>query len=188
MKALLIVDVQYDFLPGGSLAVPQGNEILKPILEMQKKFEKIFYTQDWHPKNHCSFKVNGGIWPEHCVQNTHGSEIHQDIKSKGVVVQKGTHSEIDSYSGFWDNERKNKTHLDNLLREANIDHLYVCGLATDYCVKFTALDAIDAGYKVTLIENACRGVNVQPEDSLRALDSMKKVGVEIVNSKNLFDN
>jgi nicotinamidase/pyrazinamidase len=189
-KALLIVDVQYDFLPGGSLAVSGGDEIVKPILKIINEYDLVIFTQDWHPADHCSFRENGGIWPKHCVQGEPGSAIHKDLfgpevrklmdSGKVCLVQKGLNKDIDSYSGFWDNERKHKTDLDIILKRHKIDEIHVCGIALDYCVRSTALDAVEAGYKVSLVIDACRGVNVAPGDVDKAVEEMRDKGVKII--------
>jgi nicotinamidase/pyrazinamidase len=182
MKALLVVDVQYDFMPGGALAVKEGDFLAGPINKIRDAFDFVVFTQDWHPADHCSFKKNGGIWPVHCVQNTKGAEIdNRLIGPNDIVVRKGVDQDVDSYSGFWDNERKHKTELDGLLKGRHIDTLYVCGLATDYCVKFTALDGVDAGYKVYLVEDACRGVDVNAGDSRKAVAEMERQGIVVVS-------
>lgn len=181
MKALIIVDVQYDFMPGGALAVAEGDLIADIAGKVRDKFDLTVFTQDWHPANHCSFKVNGGIWPAHCVQNSKGAEIDSRIiRPEDPVIKKGIYNDVDSYSGFWDNERVHKTDLDTFLKAHGIDTVYICGLATDYCVKYTALDAVDAGYRVFLIEDACRGVNVNKGDSTGAIEEMKYKGVKII--------
>jgi nicotinamidase/pyrazinamidase len=191
--ALLIVDAQYDFMPGGSLAVPGGDEIVRPILKIMNLYDLVVFTQDWHPADHCSFKENGGIWPVHCVQGEQGSAIHEDLfgpevrklmdAGKICLVQKGVNKDVDSYSGFWDNERKHKTDLDTILKRHKIDEVHLTGIATDYCVKFTALEAVEAGYKVSLIQDACRGVNVAPGDVDRAVEEMKNKGIETMYSE-----
>ncbi len=182
MKALIIIDIQYDFMPGGALAVKEGDQLAEPILTIRDRFDLVVFTQDWHPANHCSFKVNGGIWPVHCVQNSRGAEIDRRIiRNSDHFIRKGSHQDIDSYSGFWDNNRKHKTELDDFLKARNVDTVYICGLATDYCVKFTAMDAIDVGYKVVLIKDLCRGVNINPLDSKNAIEEMKMKGVVVVN-------
>ncbi|HEX2955751.1 MAG TPA: bifunctional nicotinamidase/pyrazinamidase [Chitinispirillaceae bacterium] len=186
MNALIIVDIQYDFMPGGALAVAEGDQLAEPVLEIRDTFDNVIFTQDWHPANHCSFKKNGGIWPVHCVQNSNGAGIDRRIiRSGDKVIRKGTHQEVDSYSGFWDNDRKHKTGLDDFLKSRNIDTVYICGLATDYCVKFTVLDAIDAGYKVFLIADLCRGVNINPLDSKNAVEEMKMHGTIVINHKQI---
>jgi nicotinamidase/pyrazinamidase len=183
MKALLIVDVQYDFMPGGALAVAEGDAVVAPIQNIRDRFDCVVFTQDWHPADHCSFLHNGGIWPAHCVQNTSGAEIDKRIiRANDTVIRKGVHREVDSYSGFWDNERKHKTELDAFLKSKKADSIYVCGLATDYCVKFTALDGVAAGYTVYLVLDACRGVNVNPHDVGDALNAMAAKGVKITRT------
>jgi nicotinamidase/pyrazinamidase len=182
MNALIIVDIQYDFIPGGALAVHEGDQLAEPILAIRDRFDLVVFTQDWHPANHCSFKVNGGIWPVHCVQNSRGAEIDRRIIRDGDhVIRKGSFKNVDSYSGFWDNNRTHKTELHDFLKTRGVDTLYICGLATDYCVKFTVMDAIDAGYKVVLIEDLCRGVSINPLDSKNAIEEMKSKGVKVVN-------
>ena len=181
--ALVVVDVQYDFMPGGSLAVPQGDKVVDVIKSIRDAFRVVVFTQDWHPKDHSSFKKNGGIWPTHCVQNTSGAEIDRALLRKGdTVVKKGQDPAVDSYSGFWDNEHRYKTELDDFLKSKKILTIYLAGLATDYCVKFTALDAVDAGCSVFLVADACQGVEVQRGDIARALEEMKQKGVEKINS------
>jgi nicotinamidase/pyrazinamidase len=188
---LVVVDVQYDFMPGGSLAVPQGDKVVDIIKSIRDAFRVVVFTQDWHPKNHCSFKKNGGIWPVHCAQNTSGAEIDRALLRKGdTVVKKGQDPAVDSYSGFWDNNHSRpawsfKTELDDFLKDKKILTVYLAGLATDYCVKFTALDAVDAGYSVFLVADACQGVEVQSGDVARALEEMKQKGVKIINSTEL---
>jgi nicotinamidase/pyrazinamidase len=186
MNALIIIDIQYDFMPGGALAVKEGDQLAEPILSIRDNFDLIVFTQDWHPANHCSFKENGGIWPVHCVQNSRGAEIDQRIiRPDDNIIRKGIYQYVDSYSGFWDNNRIHKTELDDFLKTRGVDTLYICGLATDYCVKFTVMDAIDAGYKVVLIEDLCRGVNINPLDSKNAIKEMKVRGAFVINYKDL---
>lgn len=194
-RALLIVDVQNDFLPGGSLAVPCGDSIVGGINSAMDSFEFVVATQDWHPPNHGSFAVNhpgkglfetvelGGLpqclWPVHCVQGTPGAELCPSLRKEkiGHVSRKGTDPEIDSYSGFFDNGRMAQTDLDGWLRSRGVDTLCVCGLATDYCVKATALDAVSLGYRTILLGNLCRGVNLNPDDTRRAVMAMSRAGV-----------
>jgi nicotinamidase/pyrazinamidase len=200
MKALIIVDVQNDFLPGGALAVPDGDQVIPVINQLSQDFDLVFTTQDWHPANHCSFaasypdkKIGDRIlidgqeqilWPVHCVQNTHGAELaaglHPKVVSGGVHISKGTDERVDSYSGFFDNQRKRATGLETQLRQHRADDLTIVGLATDYCVKATVLDARDLGFNVTVYENACRAVNLSPDDSGKALAAMRQAGVRIV--------
>jgi nicotinamidase/pyrazinamidase len=200
MKALIIVDVQNDFLPGGALAVPDGDQVIPVINQLSQDFDLVFTTQDWHPANHCSFaasypdkKIGDRIlidgqeqilWPVHCVQNTYGAELaaglHPKVISGGVHISKGTDERVDSYSGFFESLRKRATGLDKLLRKHGADDLTIVGLATDYCVKATVLDARDLGFDVTLHQNACRAVNLSPDDGAKALAMMREAGVKIV--------
>lgn len=186
MRALIVVDVQYDFLPGGSLAVPEGDEIIAPINAIYDKFDLVVFTQDYHPANHCSFKTHGGLWPDHCVQGTQGAQINRRFLKMNHsinVIQKGVNQDVDSYSGFWDNDRKHKTPLDDFLKERKIDTVCIAGLATNFCVKFTALDALDAGYGVFLIKDACKGIDINPGDVDRSIVEMIEKGIKIVSYK-----
>lgn len=183
-KALLIIDVQRDFCPGGSLAVTNGDKIIPVINELSPLFTNVVFTKDWHPLDHCSFTENGGIWPAHCVQKTDGAHLHPDliIPEDEINIFKGIDVDIDSYSAFFDNERKKETPLHTILKELEIEELYVTGLATDYCVKFTVLDALSLGYKVNVITNAVAGVNVEEFDVVNALIEMKDKGANLVFS------
>ena len=200
MKALIIVDVQNDFLPGGALAVPDGDLVIPVINQLSQDFDLVFTTQDWHPANHCSFAasypdktigdrvlIDGQeqiLWPVHCVQNTYGAALAGGLQPKvisgGVHISKGTDERVDSYSGFFENRRKRATGLDGLLRQHGADDLTIVGLATDYCVKATVLDARELGFNVTVYENACRAINFSPDDGPNALAAMRKAGVKIV--------
>ncbi len=199
MRALILVDIQYDFCPGGSLAVPDGDAILPPVNRLQKKFGLVVATQDWHPRGHGSFASTHGkpvyevipihgepqtLWPDHCVQGTHGSELVAGLDRSRIarVFQKGTDPAIDSYSGFLDADHRNSTGLADYLREHGVDEVVIAGLATDYCVKYTALDAVRLGFRAQVVEDACRGVNLQAGDSKAALDEMRAAGVKIVRS------
>lgn len=199
MKALILVDIQNDFLPGGTLAVPNGNEVVPVANQLIPKFDLVVATQDWHPANHGSFAsqhsaeigdvmdLNGLdqiMWPDHCVQGTAGAEFASElIMTDSVrVFPKGTDPTIDSYSGFFDNGKRRATGLGDFLKSAGIDHVIVLGLATDYCVKFTALDAVDLGFRTTLVEDGCRGVNLKPGDVARAVEQMRDAGVEVATS------
>jgi nicotinamidase/pyrazinamidase len=199
VKALIIVDVQNDFLPGGALAVPEGDQVIPVINDLSSEFDLVFTTQDWHPANHCSFaasypdkKIGDRIlidgqeqilWPVHCMQNTYGAELaaalHPKVISGGVRISKGIDERVDSYSGFFENLRKRSTGLETLLRQHGADDLTIVGLATDYCVKATVLDARDLGFKVTVCENACRAVNLSPDDGANALAAMRQAGVKV---------
>jgi len=198
MKALLIIDIQNDFLPGGALAVPGGNEIIPIVNNMMGSFDLVVATKDWHPPDHGSFAANHPghdlfetvdlnglpqtLWPVHCVQETEGAEFPVALHTDriGKFFHKGTRPEIDSYSGFHDNGHRHSTGLADFLRENGVAEITVCGLATDYCVKFTALDAIAEGFATTLHLPACRGVNLQPDDIENAIAEMRDKGVEIV--------
>lgn len=198
MNALVLVDIQNDFLPGGALAVPQGDDVITVANERQNHFDLIVATQDWHPPDHQSFaashpgkrigdlvQVNGipqVLWPIHCVQQTPGADFAASLKRErwARVFQKGVDREIDSYSGFFDNGRVKDTGLGGYLRQCGVDSVFVLGLATDYCVKFTALDAVSLGFRTHLILGGCRGVNLQPDDAQRAVEAMKASGVTVL--------
>ncbi|QKG80099.1 bifunctional nicotinamidase/pyrazinamidase [Tenuifilum thalassicum] len=180
MKALIVVDVQNDFCPGGALAVPEGDKIIDPINKLIKQFEAdelpIVFTRDWHPKNHISFKSNGGIWPEHCVAGTVGAEFHKDIyfPSVAILVSKATEYDKEAYSGF------QGTGLASWLRQIDVDEVIVGGLATDYCVKNTVLDALKLGFKVSIVSEAIRAVNLNKNDGELAINEMKQKGVKFI--------
>lgn len=177
MKALIIVDVQNDFLENGSLAVPNGNDVIPVINEIQTNFELIVATQDWHPADHKSFAANHTgkntfevidlnglpqvLWPVHCVQGTFGAEFHQGLHTDKIeaIFRKGMDAEIDSYSGFFDNGRRKSTGLFGYLKDRNISEVFICGLAADYCVQFTANDALDCGLKTTILDNATKPID-----------------------------
>ncbi len=200
MNALILVDIQNDFLPGGALAVPEGDRIVPLVNRLQRSFPLVVATQDWHPVGHGSFAARypgkkpfdlgqlGGLsqvlWPVHCVQATPGAEFAPGLDLTRVerVFPKGTDPEIDSYSGFFDNGHRRGTGLGDYLRERGVTHVFVVGLATDYCVKFTALDARRLGFEVTLIGDACRGVNLQPGDVDRALGELREAGVRVTEA------
>jgi len=179
MKTLVIVDVQNDFMPGGALAVPHGDEIVPVINAMLNRFDLVVATQDWHPPDHLSFASNhrgrqpfeeinlNGIqqilWPAHCVQNTLGAEFHPqlDLRPVEAIFRKGTNPHIDSYSGFFDNRRKKHTGLAGYLREKGAKELYFCGLAAEICVAYTLRDALELGFTAALIEDATRPLNAE---------------------------
>ena len=197
MKALILVDLQNDFLPGGALAVAEGDQVIPVANRVQKKFDLIVATQDWHPANHGSFASNHRgkhagevidlnglpqvLWPVHCVQGTGGAEFASDLQVDRItkVFRKGTDPAIDSYSGLYDNGHRKSTGLAEWLREQGVNRVTVCGLATDYCVKFTALDALAEGFSVTLHLSASRGVNLTPGDVDKAVEEMRSKGVTI---------
>ena len=174
--ALLIVDVQLDFLPGGSLAVPRGDEVV-PVLNgyiaaFRARDLPIVATRDWHPADHCSFKAQGGPWPPHCVAGSEGARFAAllDLPSEVQIVSKGTSAEKDAYSGF------EGTELDGVLRKAGVGRVFVGGLATDYCVLNTVRDALKLGYRTVLLEDAIRAVDVAPGDGDRAIAEMRGLG------------
>ncbi|MBI5774168.1 MAG: bifunctional nicotinamidase/pyrazinamidase [Verrucomicrobia bacterium] len=196
-RAFVIVDVQNDFVPGGALAVPEGDRVVPVINEAQKNFDLVVATQDWHPHNHGSFAANhfgrkpgeiiqlNGLtqilWPTHCVQGTKGAEFLAALDTSRVarVFQKGTAPEIDSYSGLFDNGHRKSTGLAEYLKSQGVTDVYVAGLATDYCVKFTALDCAKLGFKTHILTAGCRGVNLKPDDSRDAIEEMRRAGVSI---------
>jgi nicotinamidase/pyrazinamidase len=174
--ALIVVDMQNDFLPGGSLAVKGGDEILAPLNQYIAVAEKqglpVFATRDWHPAQHCSFKEEGGPWPPHCVVGSRGAEFAPELRlpESGVVISKGATIEKDAYSGF------EGTDLDERLHSVGIRRVLIGGLATDYCVLNTVKDALNQGYEVLLLEDAIAAVNVNPEDGKDAIDEMISLG------------
>ena len=199
MNALIIVDLQNDFCPGGSLAVKEGDKIVSLINDLQKEFHLVVATQDWHPKDHGSFASNQKkkpgekimlngleqiLWPDHCVQGTKGAEFVAGLDMNHIdkIFQKGTDKMVDSYSGFFDNGHKKATGLGDYLKKKDVTDLYVTGLATDYCVKYTALDAVKLGFNTILLKEACRGVNLQPGDVDRAVVEMIDAGVKVVKN------
>lgn len=196
-SALLLVDLQNDFVEGGALAVPDGNSVIEIANRLMSQYDLVVATQDWHPADHGSFAAShkdvevgdvfelSGLsqvaWPVHCVQGMAGADFVDllDAEKINTVVRKGTDPTIDSYSGFFDNGRRKSTGLAELLNEKSVTRVDVMGLATDYCVKFTALDAIDAGFETRLIVDGCRGVNLKPDDVDAAIEEMKAAGVTI---------
>ncbi|MDQ1589615.1 MAG: nicotinamidase/pyrazinamidase [Pyrinomonadaceae bacterium] len=185
-SALILVDIQNDFCPGGSLAVKEGDRIVPAVNELQKRFALVVATKDWHPAGHSSFET---LWPPHCVQETAGAEFVAALDTSRVarVFLKGTDLEIDSYSGFFDNEHLRATGLGDYLKERGVTDVVVVGLATDYCVKFTALDAVMLGFNTTVVADACRGVEVNEGDTRRAFAEMAAAGVHITESRQLLD-
>ena len=199
--ALILVDLQIDFLPGGALAVHDGDQVIPIANAMQKSFDLVVATKDWHPANHGSFAVthpgkkigdvvdlNGLpqiLWPAHCVQNTRGAEFAPALETDRItrVFQKGTDPAIDSYSTFFDNAHRRSTGLADFLRSKSVTDVYLMGLATDYCVKYSVLDARELGFNVFVIEDGCRGINLKPSDSADTITEMKRVGAVIVDSR-----
>ncbi|MFL6230507.1 MAG: bifunctional nicotinamidase/pyrazinamidase [Pyrinomonadaceae bacterium] len=185
MDALILVDIQNDFCPGGSLAVAEGDRVIPIANELQKRFDLVVATKDWHPPGHSSFVA---LWPPHCVQGTAGAEFAPGLDTTRVahVFLKGTDRAVDSYSGFFDNEHKLSTGLGDYLRANGVTDVFICGLATDYCVKFTALDALRLGFRTTVIRDACRGVEVNAGDTERAVEEMRAAGAHIVESREVL--
>jgi nicotinamidase/pyrazinamidase len=197
MKALLLIDIQNDFLPGGSLAVERGDEVIAVVNRLMPRYELVVATQDWHPADHQSFAgqhpgrqvgdvvdLHGAeqmLWPDHCGQGTPGAELAASLNRDGIhhVVQKGTDRTLDSYSGFFDNARRKSTGLADYLKSRGVDEVHLAGLATDYCVKATALDAVALGFRTVLLTDAVRGVELAPGDCRRAVEEMRTAGVEI---------
>jgi len=203
MNALLIIDVQNDFCPGGSLPVAGGFDIVPVINRLQPLFGLVVATKDWHPKDHSSFAANQGkqpgevikiagadqiLWPAHCVQGSGGAEFVRGLDTERVekVFYKGIDQSIDSYSGFFDNGHKRATGLGDYLRQQGITDVAAVGLATDYCVKWTALDAKQLGFQTSVILDACRGVNLKPGDVDRAVEEMKAASIRLVESAELL--
>ncbi len=201
MKTLIIIDLQNDFIPGGSLAVPFGNEVIPVINKIQNKFELVIATQDWHPKNHKSFasnnfphkvfdkiKLNGIeqiLWPDHCVQGTFGAELHKDLILNNVelILRKGMNPEIDSYSAFYDNGNLKSTGLNSYLKGKKVSEIFFAGLAGDFCVYYSAKDAINENFKVTLIEDAIRSIDENNFQTIKK--ELIEKGVKFINSSEL---
>lgn len=183
--ALLVVDVQRDFLPGGSLAVPDGDSVIAPLNACLHQFQSaglpIVATRDWHPENHCSFAAQGGSWPAHCRQDSPGAAFaeHLDLPPGAAIVSKGTRENADAYSGF------DGTDLGQRLLDAGVRRVFVGGLATDYCVSATVRDALKEGFDVFVIADAIRAVDLEPGDGARALGAMRIAGADFIESAEL---
>jgi nicotinamidase/pyrazinamidase len=199
MQCLIVVDVQNDFCPGGALAVPKGDEVVPLINRLAVRFDNVVLTQDWHPRDHTSFASSHPgkkpfesadlpygtqvLWPDHCVQGTRGAAFHEKLNlgKAQLVIRKGFHRDIDSYSAFLEADRRTTTGLAGYLKERGLTSLFVCGLATDFCVAWTALDGRRTGFEVSVIEDACRAIDL--EGSLeRAWAEMAAAGVKRINS------
>ncbi len=199
-QALVLIDLQNDFCPGGALAVAGGDETIAVANRLAEEFrqrgEPVIATFDWHPAAHGSFASTCGNapgtcgeldglpqvwWPDHCIQHSTGAELHPALEQSAITlrVYKGENPLVDSYSAFFDNGRRQATTLDSWLKHAGITSLTIMGLATDYCVKYSVLDALSLGFKVTVVAEGCRGVNLQPEDSKKALKAMQNAGAVI---------
>ncbi|HMG37180.1 MAG TPA: bifunctional nicotinamidase/pyrazinamidase [Blastocatellia bacterium] len=187
--ALVLVDIQNDFCPGGSLAVQDGDKIVPVVNRIMPLFPIVISTQDWHPPNHISFKERGGPWPPHCVQGTVGAELHPDLKRAYIqhYFRKAYTTERDAYSEFDGTDDKGRS-LDEVLRSLGVKNLCVVGLATDYCVRATVLDGLDYGYHVMPVTDAMRAVNVQPDDGDKALNEMASKGAELITSEALVNS
>jgi len=203
VNALIIVDLQNDFLPGGALSVPRGDEVVPLANELQRKFELVLATQDWHPRDHGSFAANHPgkkpgdriildgleqiLWPMHCVQNTHGAEFAPSFDTSRVahVFHKGINPRIDSYSTFFDNAHRRHTGLAHYLEKRGIKDIYLMGLALDYCVKYSTVDAREFGFNTRVIVDGCRGIELEIGDIERALEEMKQAGATILKSGDL---
>lgn len=183
--ALVVVDVQNDFLPGGALPVPEGDRVIAPLNRAIELFRRrglpVFFTRDWHPPEHCSFREQGGPWPPHCIAESHGARFAAslDVPPEASVISKAATTEKDAYSGF------EGTDLEKRLHDGQVGRIAVGGLATDYCVLNTVRDGLRLGFKVLLLEDAVRAVNVQAEDGSRALAEMRLLGAEIITSESL---
>lgn len=206
--AFIVVDIQNDFLPGGALAVVNGEQIIpcvnRLLAERARLFSYVVATQDWHPADHQSFAshhrgvavgqlhelhgLSQVMWPDHCVQETFGARFADALNARAfdAVVRKGSHPRVDSYSGFFDNDRRGDTGLHALLSERGISGLVVAGLATDYCVKFTVLDALSLGYAVTVVLDGVKGVNLRPNDSEQALEDMMRAGAKLARTSDIL--
>jgi nicotinamidase/pyrazinamidase len=184
--ALILVDIQNDFCPGGALAVPEGDRVVPVANRLMPYFPVVVTTQDWHPPNHCSFREQGGPWPPHCVQHTRGAELHPNLERAYITdqVRKGFLPEKDAYSGFEGVDAQGRS-LEQLLREKGVREVYVAGLATDYCVRATVLDALRLGFKTHAVADGMRGVNVHPGDDERALREMKEAGAIVETSDSI---
>lgn len=203
-KALLIVDLQNDFCEGGSLAVPEAASVIPIANQLQRYFEVVVATQDWHPSDHMSFASNhaGGkigeeininnlsqvLWPDHCVQHSKGAEFHPQFDTHRIdkIILKGIDKNIDSYSAFFDNAHLRSTGLGDYLRDQKVSEVYIIGLATDYCVKYSTLDAIHLGFNTYVIADGCRGVDLKPGDVDNAYQEMQSAGAKILHSKDII--
>ncbi|SAK57820.1 pyrazinamidase/nicotinamidase [Caballeronia arationis] len=202
-EVLLAVDVQNDFMPGGALAVARGDEIVPIVNRLAREFSHVVLTQDWHPRGHISFAANHAgrapfemttlpygeqvLWPTHCVQDTEGAALHRDldVPHARLVIRKGHHADVDSYSAFVEADRRTPTGLAGYLHDVGVTHVYLCGLATDYCVAWSALDARSAGFAVSVIEDACRAIDLNGSLA-KAWEDMTAAGVGRIDSSALL--
>jgi len=204
MKALIVVDIQNDFLAGGALEVKDGNQIIPTVNLLMHKFDLVVATQDWHPADHGSFAsnhkgmapgdeielygLNQILWPNHCIQDTCGAEFSKELEIShfNKVIQKGTDILIDSYSGFFDNGKKKDTGLNDYLKSQKVEIVFIVGLATDFCVKYTAIDAAELGYRTFIIPDATRAVNLHDGDYEKSIEEMKTKGIGLFYSQELI--
>ena len=195
--ALLVIDVQNDFCPGGALAVSDGDAVVAAANALMPRFDVVVATRDWHPPDHCSFAsrhpgaalydtvqmgdVAQTLWPDHCVQGSAGAALHPELDQRGIhlILHKGARRDLDSYSAFFENDRRTSTGLAGYLRELEVRQVTLCGLATDYCVRYSALDAARLGFETRVIGDACRGVDVPDGNIARALEQMRAAGISI---------
>ena len=202
MKVLLAIDVQNDFCPGGSLAVPEGDQIIPVVNRLSEQFGHMILTQDWHPAGHSSFASSHDgkkpyetiempygeqvLWPDHCVQNSEGAEFHPDLDTElaEVIIRKGFRKEVDSYSAFYENDHKTQTGLAGYLRERGFTDIYVCGLATDFCVRWSVHDGRKEGFRMHVVEDGTRGIDIDGSID-QAWREMKSVGAEIIRSADI---
>lgn len=202
MNALIIVDVQNDFLPGGALEVPGGDRIIPVINDLQDHFDLVVATQDWHPGGHSSFasqhagkepfdKISTNdmtqtLWPDHCVQGSAGAELSRDLHTESIeaIFRKGTNPRIDSYSGFYDNQHEKSTGLAGYLRDRDVDEVYVCGLAADVCVYFTALDSLRENFRTTVIEDATKALD--DEEFEKAVREIRRKGGMVISAEEVL--
>lgn len=200
---LLVIDVQLDFCPGGNLPVPQGHQVVPVINDLAHRFPRVVATQDWHPREHVSFAsnhqgakpfdtvaINGieqTLWPDHCVPGTRGAEFHPELDTRvfDLIIRKGANRELDSYSAFFENDRRTATGLHYYLQGLGVSRVYLCGLATDYCVYFSAMDAVRLGFTTFVVEDACRGIDAPPGSLGARLGQMREAGVRILGSGEL---
>lgn len=190
-SALICVDVQNDFCPGGALAVKGGDQIIPVLNRYLDRFKRagalIFATRDWHPENHMSFEKQGGIWPPHCLQNTKGAKFHPGLKlpRKTVIISKGENKNKEAYSGFEGTDKLGRS-LTKILKDNRVKRVFIGGLATDYCVMATALDAVKAGFKVYFLEDASKGVNLKAGDVEKAIEKMENKNIRKITFKFLL--
>lgn len=203
MDALILVDIQNDFAPSGALPVPEGDQIVPLVNRLQERFGLVVACKDWHPADHKSFASQNGkkpgdvillngveqiMWPDHCVQNTVGAGFIQGLETGRIdrIVYKGCSREVDSYSAFFDNNRQAETEMKAYLQEKGVTDVYIAGLATDYCVLFSALDAVSLGFNTWVIRDATRGVELNPGDVEKAIVKMREKGVRVIDSKDIL--